>query len=86
MADPGEPPAWMDTMVALADRFTVVGMDRRNAGNSVGNVAAAHGWRTYGAERRLDGSKVRVASARRIELVPAAVRRPPLQARAFVAG
>jgi pimeloyl-ACP methyl ester carboxylesterase len=50
-ADPGAPAAWMDPMVALADRFTVIGMDQRNAGHSHGAVAADHGWHTYAEDR-----------------------------------
>jgi pimeloyl-ACP methyl ester carboxylesterase len=38
---------WMDPMIALAGRFTVIGMDQRNAGKSRGNVTAADGWHTY---------------------------------------
>jgi pimeloyl-ACP methyl ester carboxylesterase len=49
-ADPTQPAAWMDPMTALADRFTVIGMDQRNAGQSRGNVAADHGWHTYAAD------------------------------------
>jgi pimeloyl-ACP methyl ester carboxylesterase len=49
-ADPTQPAAWMDPMTALADRFTVVGMDQRNAGRSRGKVAADHGWHTYAAD------------------------------------
>ena len=49
-ANPDQAAPWMDPMVALADRFTVVGMDQRNAGNSHGKVAADHGWHTYGAD------------------------------------
>ena len=44
-------------MIALADRFTVVGMDQRNAGQSVGAVKADHGWHTYRRRSlRADGS------------------------------
>src|SRR5882757_214089 len=46
-ADPTQPAAWMNPMIALADRFTVVGMDQRNAGQSRGAVKADHGWHTY---------------------------------------
>jgi pimeloyl-ACP methyl ester carboxylesterase len=46
-ADPAQPAPWMNPMSALADRFTVVGMDQRNAGKSRAGVAADHGWHTY---------------------------------------
>ncbi|MBV8393298.1 MAG: alpha/beta fold hydrolase [Alphaproteobacteria bacterium] len=38
---------WMDPRTALADRFTVVAMDQRNAGKSVADVRADHGWHTF---------------------------------------
>jgi pimeloyl-ACP methyl ester carboxylesterase len=50
VANPAVPPAYMNPMVALADSFTVVGMDQRNAGKSRGKVAADHGWHTYAAD------------------------------------
>ena len=43
-------PPWMNPMIALADRYTVVGMDQRNAGKSVGKVEADHGWHTYAGD------------------------------------
>ncbi len=46
-ADPTKPAAWMDPMVALADKFTVVGMDQRHAGASRAGVSADHGWHTF---------------------------------------
>ncbi len=46
-ADPNQPAPWMNPMQALADRFTVVGMDQRNAGKSRAGLAADHGWHTY---------------------------------------
>ena len=49
-SNPDAAPPWMNPMVALADRFTVVGMDQRNAGRSRGTVTAADGWRTYAAD------------------------------------
>jgi len=50
MAGATKPPAWMDPMTALADRFTVVGMDQRNAGASHGKVRASDGWHTYAGD------------------------------------
>jgi pimeloyl-ACP methyl ester carboxylesterase len=50
LADPTKPPAWMDPMTALADHFTVVGMDQRNAGASHGRVRASDGWHTYAGD------------------------------------
>lgn len=49
-ADPGQPAPWMNPMVTLADRFTVIGMDQRNAGRSVADVQADHGWHTFAAD------------------------------------
>jgi pimeloyl-ACP methyl ester carboxylesterase len=49
-ANPGAPAPWMDPMVALAGRFSVVGMDQRNAGNSRGAVTETHGWHTYASD------------------------------------
>ena len=49
-ADPNAPAPWMNPMADLSDRFTVVGMDQRNAGRSRGAVASDHGWHTYGAD------------------------------------
>jgi pimeloyl-ACP methyl ester carboxylesterase len=45
--NPGAAAPWMNPMVDLADRFTVIGMDQRNAGKSRGKVTAADGWHTY---------------------------------------
>ena len=42
-SNPDAAAPWMDPMVALAGRFTVVGMDQRNAGKSHGKVTAADG-------------------------------------------
>ena len=40
---PGGPPRpWVDWTEALAGRFRVVAMDRRNAGRSRGGIAADH--------------------------------------------
>ena len=46
-ADPTKPAPWMNPMKALADRFTVVGMDQRNAGKSRAGLRGDHGWHTY---------------------------------------
>ncbi|MFO1080016.1 MAG: alpha/beta fold hydrolase [Reyranellaceae bacterium] len=46
-ADPSKPAAWMNPMTALSDRYTVVAMDQRNAGESRAGLAADHGWHTY---------------------------------------
>src|SRR3954463_8147370 len=37
---------WMDPRKALADKYTVVAMDQRNAGKSVADVKPDHGWHT----------------------------------------
>ena len=31
-------------------RFTVIGMDQRNAGHSRGTVRSTHGWHTYASD------------------------------------
>ena len=49
-ANPGAPAAWMNPMGALAGRFTVIGMDQRNAGQSRGAVTATDGWHTYAGD------------------------------------
>lgn len=49
-ADPSQPAAWMNPMLALADRFTVVAMDQRNAGQSIADVKPDHGWHTFAAD------------------------------------
>jgi pimeloyl-ACP methyl ester carboxylesterase len=49
-SNPDAAAPWMDPMVALADRFTVIGMDQRNAGNSRGAVTETHGWHTYASD------------------------------------
>jgi pimeloyl-ACP methyl ester carboxylesterase len=46
-SNPAAAPPWMNPMVDLAGRFTVVGMDQRNAGKSHGKVTAHDGWHTY---------------------------------------
>jgi pimeloyl-ACP methyl ester carboxylesterase len=48
--DDGAPRPWMDPRVALSDRFTVIAMDQRNAGRSVADVKADHGWHTFAAD------------------------------------
>jgi pimeloyl-ACP methyl ester carboxylesterase len=49
-ASPDTAAPWMDPMTALADRFTVVGMDQRNAGKSRGAVTETHGWHTFASD------------------------------------
>src|SRR2546425_487791 len=49
-SNPSAPPPWMNPMVDLASRFTVIGMDRRNAGKSRGAVTETHGWHTYAGD------------------------------------
>jgi pimeloyl-ACP methyl ester carboxylesterase len=41
---------WMDPRKALADKFTVVAMDQRNAGQSVADVKPDHGWHTFAGD------------------------------------
>lgn len=47
---PDGPRAWMDPRITLADRFTVIAMDQRNAGKSVADVKADDGWHTFAAD------------------------------------
>ena len=49
-SNPDAAPPWMNPMADLAGRFTVIGMDQRNAGHSRGKVTAADGWRTYAGD------------------------------------
>jgi pimeloyl-ACP methyl ester carboxylesterase len=49
-ANPDAAAPWMNPMVDLAGRFTVIGMDQRNAGRSTGAVTATHGWHTYAGD------------------------------------
>jgi pimeloyl-ACP methyl ester carboxylesterase len=46
-SNPDAAPPWMNPMAELSGRFTVIGMDQRNAGGSRGRVTAADGWQTY---------------------------------------
>jgi pimeloyl-ACP methyl ester carboxylesterase len=41
---------WMDPRTALADQYTVVAMDQRNAGKSVAEVKPDHGWHTFAGD------------------------------------
>jgi pimeloyl-ACP methyl ester carboxylesterase len=50
-SNPAAAPPWMNPMADLADRFTVIGMDQRNAGHSRGTVTAADGWPTYAGDQ-----------------------------------
>jgi pimeloyl-ACP methyl ester carboxylesterase len=47
---PDGPSAWMDPRTTLADKFTVIAMDQRNAGKSVADVKPDHGWHTFAAD------------------------------------
>jgi len=38
---------WMDPRTALSDRYAVVAMDQRNAGRSIADLKADHGWHTF---------------------------------------
>jgi len=50
IADPSKPAPYMNPMVDLADRFTVVAMDQRNAGRSTGKVYGTDGWHTFASD------------------------------------
>jgi len=41
---------WMDPRTALADKYTVVAMDQRNAGTSIADVKPDHGWHTLAGD------------------------------------
>ena len=49
-SNPDAPAAWMNPMIDLAGRFTVVAMDQRNAGASRAPITAADDWRTYAGD------------------------------------
>src|SRR5438552_3728318 len=49
-SNPSAPPPWMNPMADLSSRFTVIGMDQRNAGASHGVVTSTHGWPTYASD------------------------------------
>ena len=49
-SNPAAAPPWMNPMVALAGKFTVIGMDQRNAGKSHGTLTASDGWHTYASD------------------------------------
>ena len=49
-ADPTKSAAWMNPMLALGDRYTVVAMDQRNAGKSLADVRPDHGWHTFASD------------------------------------
>jgi pimeloyl-ACP methyl ester carboxylesterase len=46
-AKPGVPQDWLDPMAALSDRFRVVALDVRNAGQSRARLRATDGWSAY---------------------------------------
>ncbi len=41
---------WNDWTEALAGKYRVIAMDQRNAGRSIGEIEADHGWRTYAGD------------------------------------
>jgi pimeloyl-ACP methyl ester carboxylesterase len=49
-SNPAAAPPWMNPMADLAGRFTVIGMDQRNAGSSRGAVRSTDGWHTYAGD------------------------------------
>src|SRR6266436_6618895 len=49
-SNPSAPPPWMNPMADLSGKFTVIGMDQRNAGKSHGLVTETHGWHTFAAD------------------------------------
>jgi len=49
-SNPSAAPPWMNPMADLSSRFTVIGMDQRNAGSSHGAVTSTHGWHTYASD------------------------------------
>jgi pimeloyl-ACP methyl ester carboxylesterase len=49
-SNPAAPPPWMNPMVDLAGRFTVIGMDQRHAGRSRAKLTATDGWHTFAGD------------------------------------
>jgi len=49
-SNPSAPPPWMNPMADLSSKFTVIGMDQRNAGKSHGLVTETHGWHTFASD------------------------------------
>jgi len=49
-AKPGVPQDWLDPMVELADDFTLIALDVRNAGQSRAAVTEHDDWRSYTAD------------------------------------
>ena len=49
-SDPKAAPPWMNPMAELSSRFTVIGMDQRNAGQSHAAVTSTHGWHTFAGD------------------------------------
>ena len=49
-SNPAAAPPWMNPMAELGSRFTVIGMDQRNAGNSRGTVRRTDGWHTFAGD------------------------------------
>src|SRR5262249_61199627 len=49
-SNPSAAPPWMNPMADVSSRFTVIGMDQRNAGSSHGAVTSTHGWHTYASD------------------------------------
>src|SRR5262245_36765131 len=46
-SNPDAAPPWMNPMAELSGRFSVIGMDQRNAGDSRGTLTAKDGWHTF---------------------------------------
>jgi len=49
-SNPDAVPAWMNPMVELAPRFSVVAIDQRNAGRSRAKITADDGWHSFAAD------------------------------------
>jgi pimeloyl-ACP methyl ester carboxylesterase len=49
---PEKPYPWADWPKALKDRYQVITMDQRNAGQSRTAIEADHGWHTYAADQK----------------------------------
>jgi pimeloyl-ACP methyl ester carboxylesterase len=49
-ASPGQPMPWIDPRDVLADQFTVIAMDQRNAGSSSAPIGPDDGWTTFAAD------------------------------------
>src|SRR5579863_8135565 len=50
-ASPGQPMPWIDPTTELAEHFTVIAMDQRNAGGSSAPIRPDDSWASYAADQ-----------------------------------